>query len=81
MTQYTSNLIYFREPGALNESFSDIIGNSVEFYAHDRGLDPAGSPDWFVSEDIDLRSDTVPGIPEHGRSGGGRRIPTITPNA
>jgi len=33
LTQYTSNLIYQNESGALNESFSDIIGKAVEYYA------------------------------------------------
>ncbi len=62
VTQYTSTLLYFGETGALNESFSDIIGTSVEFYAADHGLDPAGSPDWSIAEDIDLRNDAVPGF-------------------
>ncbi len=62
VTQFTSTLLYFGEPGALNESFSDIIGSSVEFFAEARGLDPAGTADWQVSEDIDLRSDTAPGF-------------------
>ena len=33
VTQYTANLIYLNEFGALNESFSDIFGTAVEFYA------------------------------------------------
>ncbi len=35
VTDYTSDLIYQDESGALNESFSDIFGNVVEFYALD----------------------------------------------
>lgn len=31
VTQFSANLIYESEYGALNESFSDIFGNSVEF--------------------------------------------------
>lgn len=31
-TEYTSNLVYNREPGAINESISDILGKSVQFY-------------------------------------------------
>jgi Zn-dependent metalloprotease len=62
VTEFTSGLIYLDEPGALNESFSDIIGNSVEFFADASGLDPAGTPDWLISEDIDLGSDTEPGF-------------------
>ena len=33
VTDCTSNLIYQDESGALNESSSDIFGNSAEFYA------------------------------------------------
>ena len=33
--QYTSNLIYQDESGALSESFSDQMGTSIEFWAHD----------------------------------------------
>jgi Zn-dependent metalloprotease len=62
VTQFTSNLIYWGQSGALNESFSDIIGSSVEFFADARGLDPAGAPDWLISEDIDLSADTEPGF-------------------
>ena len=32
-TENTSNLEYHDEPGALNESFSDIMGTSIEFYS------------------------------------------------
>ena len=31
--QYTSNLIYQDESGALSESFSDQMGTSIEFWA------------------------------------------------
>lgn len=33
VTQTSSNLVYSQEPGALNESFSDIFGKLVEYYA------------------------------------------------
>ena len=32
LTQYTSGLIYQNEPGALNESISDIFGKALEYY-------------------------------------------------
>lgn len=32
VTQYEANLQYYNEPGALNESFSDILGKAVEFH-------------------------------------------------
>jgi bacillolysin len=62
VTEFTSGLIYENESGALNESFSDIIGNTTEFYAAANGLDPAGTPDWLVAEEIDLRTDAAPGF-------------------
>jgi Zn-dependent metalloprotease/subtilisin-like proprotein convertase family protein len=33
VTEYSSNLVYSYESGALNESFSDIFGVAVDFYA------------------------------------------------
>ena len=56
VTQYTSDLIYSYESGALNESFSDIMGACVEFYAQadGRALYPgksAGTSDWLCGED------------------------------
>jgi Zn-dependent metalloprotease len=48
VTEYTANLIYQNESGALNESFSDVFGAAIEFYA-----DPVNG-DWFVGEDFDV---------------------------
>ena len=51
ITDYSSNLIYRNESGALNEAFSDILGAGVEFY-----YQPAGSgymkADYLVGEDL-----------------------------
>ncbi len=44
VTERTANLIYANESGALNESFSDIFGTAVEFYANQ-------SPDYLIGED------------------------------
>ena len=46
LTQYTSNLDYSYESGALNESFSDIFGAAVEYFADIPGAD------WTIGEDI-----------------------------
>jgi bacillolysin len=50
VTQYTSNLIYANESGALNEAFSDIMGTAVEF-----NWQPAGTgfllADYYIGED------------------------------
>lgn len=46
VTNFSADLVYAYEPGALNESFSDIFGTAIEFYA-----DPVCS-DWLIGEDI-----------------------------
>lgn len=55
-TTHTSGLIYRNESGALNESFSDILGAIVEFAAQqdDTASYPsanAGKADWLMGED------------------------------
>jgi Zn-dependent metalloprotease len=51
ITDYSSNLIYRNESGALSEAFSDILGAGVEFY-----YQPVGSgymkADYLVGEDL-----------------------------
>ena len=69
VTQFTSNLVYLNESGALNEAFSDIMGTSIEFfYAGPRGR--AGN--YVIGEDVvtpgGLRSMANPllfGDPDH----------------
>lgn len=51
VTEYSANLVYQYESGALNEAFSDIFGTCIENYA----LDGAG--DWLIGEDFDLTGD------------------------
>ncbi len=62
VTEFTSNLVYQNESGALNEAFSDMMGNSAEFYAQANALDPAASPDWQIGEDVYVGTTTVPGF-------------------
>lgn len=45
LTTNTAALIYSYESGALNESFSDIFGAAIEFYAE------GGISDWLLGED------------------------------
>jgi Zn-dependent metalloprotease len=45
LTQYTANLSYFGQPGALNESVSDVIGSLVKQYTLDQSADQA---DWLI---------------------------------
>lgn len=51
VTDSSSRLIYRNESGALNESFSDIIGTAVEFFFHPAGAGP-GTADYVLGEDI-----------------------------
>ena len=48
VTKSASGLIYANESGAINESFSDIFGTAVEFYA-------GRSPNYLIAEDIMVR--------------------------
>jgi Zn-dependent metalloprotease len=52
VTEHTSNLIYENQSGALNEAFSDMMGNTIEFYADGKGLDPTVTPDFRIGEDV-----------------------------
>src|SRR5690606_37322933 len=45
VTEYSANLVYSYESGALNESFSDIFGEAIEKFAQ-------GNNDWLMGEDI-----------------------------
>ena len=61
VTQYTCDLTYAYESGALNESFSDIFGTCIEFHWQDddRASYPskhAGQADWLIGEDSWLSS-------------------------
>lgn len=46
MTSKTANLVYQREPGALNEGFSDVFGNSIELWAR------PNQASWKLGEDF-----------------------------
>ena len=46
VTQYTSQLSYNAESGAINESMSDIMGKSVQFYTKPTDIN------WQISNDI-----------------------------
>jgi len=61
VTDYTSELEYHDQSGALNESFSDIMGTAAEFFFGQQGVTPH-PPNWLSGEDIVLIS------PGYGRS-------------
>jgi bacillolysin len=71
VTEFTSNLIYRNESGALNEAFSDMMGTSVEFFYQPPGGAPLNA-DYTIGEDVvrpgGLRSLANPrlfGDPDH----------------
>ena len=76
VTDYTSNLIYRNESGALNESFSDIMGTAVEFFFHSPGAGGLQG-DYICGEDVvrpasrplsglrSLENPTAYGHPDH----------------
>ncbi|GGO80706.1 M4 family metallopeptidase [Wenjunlia tyrosinilytica] len=57
VTQYTANLDYSGQSGALNESMSDVFGSLVKQYALGQG---AAEADWLIGEG--LLTDQVQGV-------------------
>ena len=51
VTDYSSQLIYPNESGALNEAFSDIMGTSVAFFYQQPGTG-SGSADYLIGNDV-----------------------------
>jgi Zn-dependent metalloprotease len=51
ITDFTSDLIYENEPGALNESFSDMMGTAVEFFYQQPGTG-LRQADYLIAEDV-----------------------------
>jgi Zn-dependent metalloprotease len=49
VTQYTANLTYEGQSGALNESISDVFGALVEQYARQQSADEAG---WLIGAEL-----------------------------
>lgn len=71
LTDYSSNLVYENESGALNEAFSDIMGTSVEFYFQPPGDGPLKA-DYLMGEEIfvpgglrSLANPAATGNPDH----------------
>jgi Zn-dependent metalloprotease len=49
VTQFTSNLDYYSQSGALNEHFSDVFGTAVTQFIHKQ---TAGDADWLIGNEI-----------------------------
>jgi len=50
VTEYSANLFYYYQSGALNESFSDIFGQTVDFVRS--AADDTGIVRWRLAEDL-----------------------------
>jgi thermolysin len=69
LIEFSSDLIYQNESGALNESFSDVMATGAEYFYEDVGPRP---PDYLIGEDVirpgGIRSMANPGVfgdPDH----------------
>jgi len=49
VTQYEANLVYWEQPGALNESFSDVFGSLVKQYQRQES---AADANWIIGEGL-----------------------------
>jgi Zn-dependent metalloprotease len=49
VTQYEANLAYWEQPGALNESFSDVFGTLVKQYSNKQ---TASEADWLIGQGL-----------------------------
>ncbi|MBT2882260.1 M4 family metallopeptidase, partial [Streptomyces sp. McG6] len=49
VTQYTANLVYRGQPGALNESVSDVFGSLLKQYTLGQNAEDA---DWLIGADV-----------------------------
>ncbi|AXJ10927.1 M4 family metallopeptidase [Arthrobacter sp. PM3] len=70
VTEFTAGLVYSKQPGALNEHFSDVVGSLVKQYSLKQA---AAEADWLIGEGIlvpalgkALRSMSQPGTAYEG---------------
>ncbi|HEX7176190.1 MAG TPA: M4 family metallopeptidase [Pyrinomonadaceae bacterium] len=59
VTDYTAKLVYHKQPGALNESFSDVFGSLIKQYAADP-KQTADEADWLIG--AGLLADGINGV-------------------
>ena len=52
VTEFTSQLVYEGESGALNEAFSDLLGVGTEFFMSETGRHKPEQPDYLIGEDV-----------------------------
>ncbi|KAK7894441.1 hypothetical protein LTR67_006202 [Exophiala xenobiotica] len=62
VTQYTANLPYWFQSGALNEHYSDVFGALVKQKFHADGPQKAKDADWLVGEGVFLDTARAPAL-------------------
>ena len=55
LVEYTANLVYRGEPGALNESFADVFGILVKQW---KNKEKASQSDWLIGQELIFQSPT-----------------------
>ncbi|MGW0709827.1 M4 family metallopeptidase [Streptomyces sp. NPDC002643] len=68
VTEYTANLVYHHQPGALNESMSDVFGSLVKQWALNQSAEKA---DWLIGAEIftpDIGADALRSLKEPGHA-------------
>jgi Zn-dependent metalloprotease len=60
VVQFTADLIYLNESGALNESYADIFGETIQLT--DPGHTTQAAHRWLIGEDLDIPNVIRPGI-------------------
>ncbi|MCW2955625.1 MAG: peptidase [Thermoleophilia bacterium] len=72
LIEHTANLDYDRQPGALNESFADVLGEATEQWHENRGQfgTKAGvqAADWKIAEDV-INPDFAPALRDMRKPG------------
>jgi len=82
VAQYTAGLAYRNQSGALNESFSDVLGEVIEQWSENRAgfgtLDAVKGADWLVGEDVmtpDIAGDALRSLKSPGTAYAGDKQP------
>jgi Zn-dependent metalloprotease len=68
VTEFTAGLEYHNQPGALNESISDVFGSLVKQWFHQH---TAGEADWLIGSDIftpGIDADALRSMKEPGKA-------------
>lgn len=64
VTQYTANLVYERQPGALNESMSDVFGILFKQRVKNQTVEESN---WLIGEDVVIGPDALRSM-RHGKA-------------